>query len=460
MGNRVFKVKITAGTDIGPYNIYYHSGSGNVLATFNGTSNQTLNIPYNDLITGDGVTISIPDSAVTIILYNTRDEIIDSCATNEVIYNMATLVPTATPTATPTSTPTSTPTATPTPTPTSTPTPTPTPEPLKYPHNFYVNFNANAVALCDLINPSTITYYSYDEILVLNSIIYTTSTMMTPVNGQNLYGKDLDTSKIWNINTGGQLIGEFDNCPTPTPTPTPAPGPTPTATLNITYNCTPEGGCYGVTDGSGTYATYALCAANCSAQPTPTPTPSPSPPPGVYAYTFTNAPTSTPEDLCNIWLEPGNLIFYSYDSSLSIGSVLYTTSDMETFVNGYNYYNLDKNSSLIWQINTAGLIHGSYTCPVAPPTPTPTLTPTESLTIYTHYFTMAYNTSAEACFQTFSSIGLRSYDAILGVGSVIYQTTAMNDPLNGNDKWRLESSVGKSYKINTAGAITDVFICK
>lgn len=131
MGNRVFKVKITAGTDIGPYNIYYNSGSGNVLATFNGTSNQTLNIPYIDLITGDGVTILIPDTAVTITLYNTRDEIIDSCTTNEVVYYMATPTPTATPTSTPTPTSTATPTSTPVP-PTSTPTPTPTPTNISY----------------------------------------------------------------------------------------------------------------------------------------------------------------------------------------------------------------------------------------------------------------------------------------------------------------------------------------
>lgn len=452
MANKIFDVKITEGTDLGPYNIYYDNGSGNTLG-YSG-------ITYVDLVTGDGFRISIPDNSISITLYNTRIDIIDACPTNQVIYLIATPTPTITPTLTVTVTPTLTPTLTVTPTVTLTPTATAVP--LKYPHNFGVGFNASTSVLCNS-SPTLTTYYSYDQTLSVNSIIYETQTMATPVNGQNLWAKNLDSSLLWRINTAGTLLENY-TCPTPTPTPTMTPGPPPTPTPTVTptdpiisWNCDGNGGCYGVSGTGGTYATYALCAANCTpTTPTPTPTPAP-PPPNIYSYTFTDTFSAYKEDFCT-YTPPNTSTYYSYSNALANGVELYTSSAMTTKVNGYGYWNKYLSSGVVWQINTAGVILDSYDCPFVP-TPTPTPTGTPVVTIYTHYFTGAYNTSAEACFQTFSSIGLRSYDAILGVGSVIYQTTLMNDPLNGNDKWRLESAVGKAYQINTSGVITLVYDC-
>ena len=74
MANRIFDVKITAGTDLGPYDIYYNSGSGNVLAIYQSTSGTTTNVSYSDLTTGTGVRVLIPDTSITITLLNTKTD--------------------------------------------------------------------------------------------------------------------------------------------------------------------------------------------------------------------------------------------------------------------------------------------------------------------------------------------------------------------------------------------------
>lgn len=110
---KFFKIKITQGDSVGPYNIYYTT-TGNTEYQFSklyGTNDDASLISYNDLVTGDGVSIEVPNDTDRIVVFNTLQE----CEVY-VTHYVITPTPTPTLTATPTHTPTSTPTLTPTPT--------------------------------------------------------------------------------------------------------------------------------------------------------------------------------------------------------------------------------------------------------------------------------------------------------------------------------------------------------
>ena len=139
---RHFTVTLTSGTNVGPYDIYYDQINSSNFATLYGTTNDADGLTLSQV--QSGVVVTVPNSASTILLYNTNADFNTDCQTTTITYNIpgqvtptptATQVPTSTPTPTstsvpPTPTPTSTPVPTheptPTPTPTSTPTPTPT----------------------------------------------------------------------------------------------------------------------------------------------------------------------------------------------------------------------------------------------------------------------------------------------------------------------------------------------
>jgi hypothetical protein len=135
---RHFTVTLTSGTNPGPYTIYHSSIEEQNITLLHGTNNRSENLTLSQV--QGGVMVTIPDSATSVILYNTNQNVIADCPTNFVEYPLgsnptSTPLPTSTPQATPNATPnpTSTPNATPnaTPNPTSTPnaTPNPTPEP-------------------------------------------------------------------------------------------------------------------------------------------------------------------------------------------------------------------------------------------------------------------------------------------------------------------------------------------
>ena len=117
---RYFNILITGGTSPGPYSVYYDVVAPSNYATRVSTSNNATGITYSDLTTTPGVSVSVPDTTVNVILYN------ESCFTS-ITYYSPTPTPTITPTMTITPTLTMTPTLTITPTQTITPTLTITP---------------------------------------------------------------------------------------------------------------------------------------------------------------------------------------------------------------------------------------------------------------------------------------------------------------------------------------------
>jgi len=69
--NRFFYVSLTGGTSIGPYNIYYDAVSPNNFATGYTSNLIAQNITYAELTTGMGIQVMIPETAQTIVVYNT-----------------------------------------------------------------------------------------------------------------------------------------------------------------------------------------------------------------------------------------------------------------------------------------------------------------------------------------------------------------------------------------------------
>ena len=67
-------VKITEGVSIGPYSIYYDMVQPSKYAFLYGTTINATNIPLSGLTTGDGIRVTIPDTATSVILQNANGE--------------------------------------------------------------------------------------------------------------------------------------------------------------------------------------------------------------------------------------------------------------------------------------------------------------------------------------------------------------------------------------------------
>ena len=253
---RYFYILITGGTSSGPYSAYYDSVNPSNYATRVSTNAPATGITYNDLTTGQGVNVFIPDGGNSVILYN------ELCS-SDITYLLPTPTPTPTPTATPTPTPT--PTATPTPTPTDTATPTPTPTDTATPTP-----TPTSTPICE---------FGIDVVV----IPATATPTPTPTNTST--PTPTPTSTPTDTPTPTPTATPTDTptpTPTPTATPTNTPTPTPTNTPTPTPTATPicEFGIY-------------VTVIPATATPTPTPTNTPTPTP---TNTPTPTPTATPTD--------------------------------------------------------------------------------------------------------------------------------------------------------------------
>jgi hypothetical protein len=166
-------------------------------------------------------------------------------------------------------------------------------------------------------------------------------------------------------------VKEFYKCfvITPTPTPSPSPSSTPTDTPTSTPTPTPTSTTVPPTPSSTvpppTPTPTPTPSSTVPPTATPTSTPTPTPTGEVSGYPFTLQYTSSSTngiDACSV---SGNeFTFYSADSVLTNGSVLYTSSLLQGFAlagsysNGTNYYAITGNTGVIV---TAGM------CPTQPP---------------------------------------------------------------------------------------------
>ena len=67
-------VKITQGISIGPYSIYYNSVQPNNYAFLYGTTTEAVNVSLNALTSGNGVRITIPDDATSVLIENANGD--------------------------------------------------------------------------------------------------------------------------------------------------------------------------------------------------------------------------------------------------------------------------------------------------------------------------------------------------------------------------------------------------
>lgn len=65
-----YLVRLTGGTSQGPYTIYYNTVSNSTISTIIDTGNLATGISYSTLFSISGVTVSVPDSASSIIVFN------------------------------------------------------------------------------------------------------------------------------------------------------------------------------------------------------------------------------------------------------------------------------------------------------------------------------------------------------------------------------------------------------
>ena len=232
---RKFTVTLTSGTNTGPYNIYYNSVSTSTLADLFGTTNKAENLTLSQV--QSGVVIEVPNSATSIIFFNTDPDVATDCATNQEVYSLSELEPTATPTPTstdipdsptpvPTETPTPTPTDTPiptyTPVPTSTETPTPTPTATDVPELCVgIEFNGK-----EGTPGSEVTYEGCDG---------NTYTLSVP-GGDSVEPPRCVRNNSWSYSNPSNMDPEslipFSPCGDEGPTPTPEPTPTATVPTN------------------------------------------------------------------------------------------------------------------------------------------------------------------------------------------------------------------------------------
>ena len=301
-----FTVSINNGQAQGPYAIYYDTVSSSNYATVVSTGTSASNITYAELIAAGGVKVSVPDSAIKIILFNTDP----SCNVGQDL-----ILPTPDVTSTPTVTPTFTvtpvpPTDTPTPTATSVPaTDTPTP-------------TATSVPPTDTPTPTA------------TSVTPTDTPTPTPTNEA-----EPPTATPTPTPTATTIVST--DTPTPTPTneaepPTATPTPTPTATTIAPATDTP------------TPTPTIITSVPPTVTPTPTPTET------VAVVTETPTPTPTPTDcncitvdVLNTQLQSGGLDLYYIVNDCTGGSRdinLFSTFGTEQ--DGSTYFGICSNGTL------------------------------------------------------------------------------------------------------------------
>ena len=217
---RIFDIKITSGTSHSLYTIYYDQVDAANIATRVSTSLPATGVTYNDLTSGSGVTVSVPNNATSILLYN------NSCVIDDEI-----ILPTPTPSPTPTNTPTPSPTSSPTPSPTPSPSPTETPTPTPSPSPTNTPTPSPTTSPTPTPTPSPTPNCDFD--MDINVVTPTPTPTPSPTSSPTPTPTSTPTP------TPSPSPSPTET-PTPTPSPTTSPTPTPTSTPTPTPSPTPN----------------------------------------------------------------------------------------------------------------------------------------------------------------------------------------------------------------------------
>ena len=363
-----------------------------------------------------------------------KKEIYPICQSVSVAVPTPTPTPTITGTPTPTATPggpTFTPTATPTVTPTATPTDpcycypivvtgttVPGPEPTVIATLTYNDCFGTQVVRAFTVGPGTY----YQCIQTLSSVVQYNPSETSGIDQSYL----TLTYQTGNCRTGYVCSGYTPSGSTPTPTPTAT-----TAPITATPTPTPTG-------------------SPITATPTPSPTPV------VYTYSLGYDASVGYTACTDFSSSPTN--YYSYDSTLTNGTTLYTTNGtpLTGLVPAGNY----SNGTNVWASAGGGVLYGEAAC--ATPTPTPSPTPIyQGIGIYTG---ATFGTSTSACNTSTSPSGT-VYASVaelpISDGDRLYTTVTLTFNFSGNGNYYRLFFNSQWYAaiISSTGYISDLTAC-
>jgi hypothetical protein len=407
--------------------------------------------------------------------------------------------PTSTPTQTPTPTLTPTRTATPTLTPTRTATPTVTPTSP----GVEISLSTPQFTACDAcyINTGLPTAFRSpnDATPSVNDTVYTTSSLTTGFNGQNLWWKTTWGGGLYSIqiNNSGLItaVTTCSTCPTQTPTSTQTPTQTPTRTVTPTQ--TPSNTRTPTQTPSNTATPTRTPTQTPTRTPTQTPTQTPTrtppatPTPTQAAISFNTDPTGygNATDACRLgvisapvkYLPPGNFVPVN-------GLTVWNEPTLSTAYDGGAQYHRMHRGGSSWAvlIGTGGLISDVVDCSTIPsntPTPTntstPTNTPTQTATqtrtpaatvtptqLAISYATdpTGYNNSTDSCRLGIIS-GTNKFLApgnlVPANGLTVYNESNLQTAYNGGAQYHRMFRGGSSWAvlIGIGGSISDVVDC-
>jgi hypothetical protein len=235
------------------------------------------------------------------------------------------------------------------------------------------------------------------------------------------------------------------NTPTPTSTSTPIPAtftPTPSPSpLPPTFTPTPS-------PTPGGPATFT---------PTPTLTSTPTPTPVVYTFSLGYNASDSYAACLDYSSSPAN--YYSYNSTFTNGTILYTTNGTPLTDNAPTGYYSD-GSNVGYVSGNSGVITGVGPCVTNTPTPSPTPI-YQGVAIYTG---ATFNTSVDACANGSSPNGTVYASAAelpVGDGDRLWTNLALTTNFVGNDKY-YRLFINPSFYVATisaAGYISNFIAC-
>lgn len=258
--------------------------------------------------------------------------------------------------------------------------------------------------------------------------------------------------------------------PTPTPTPTNTPTvtttstqtPTPSVTAEVTATPTPTAEVTPTPTPSVTAEATPTPTAEVTATPTPTETPAETPAetpsstpaetptptvtPTQSRFAFTVYPGTTSDEACGeynstttIW---GDVSIFDNNNFFFDSAEGPVTTDMSGFY---------KNSGLVTELDSNGIVVGGTfdLCVTLTPTPTPTITPTQTIGYYSYNLGYDATLSATACGASPSLVyGPVASGPGPNVGETLYSDSGLTTPVadgyysDGADFWNVSGGSG------------------
>jgi hypothetical protein len=312
------------------------------------------------------------------------------------------LTPSTTPTNTPTPTQTGTAAVTPTPSVTATNTPTPT-EPVRYTQSGICHDEVDGQDACSCVGNATIFTDGVD--MASSTVAFSDANGPNTGNPEGFYAQ------------GGILYQVASDC---------GPGCTTGATISVVGPC-------GVTPTPTATNTQTPTVTPTNTQ-TPTQTQTQTPTPTSPLQVFGALSGTSKQEACN---SSSSITLYGFDSLFDNNTQFYNEPSGDVTIDLTGYY---VNSNSVVELDSDGIVVGTFTlCSAVPtptptatststPTPTPTVTQTPTATFAWYTYSLGTGSTANAACTAFGSSPQTIYGTVAGgvgpnVGEYLYETS-------------------------------------